>query len=128
MELSDIVMSRCHEMLNMEKNEINYLTKKEISYIIITGGLTELKDFSIEIESVFGRLANVGKMQIVGARDNKFAVCIGMIKYFDSKLKLRDKEYSIITSDDEEILSGIGDKKASGESILGKVFGIFFDN
>ena len=51
-----------------------------------------------------------------------------MIKYFDSKLKLRDKEYSIITSDDEEILSGIGDKKASGESILGKVFGIFFDN
>ncbi len=127
-ELSDIVMSRCHEMLNMAKNEINYLTKKEISYIIITGGLTELKDFSIEIESVFGRLANVGKMQIVGARDNKFAVCIGMIKYFDSKLKLRDKEYSIITSDDEEILSGIGDKKASGESILGKVFGIFFDN
>lgn len=115
-------------MLNMAKNEINYLTKKEISYIIITGGLTELKDFSIEIESVFGRLANVGKMQIVGARDNKFAVCIGMIKYFDSKLKLRDKEYSIITSDDEEILSGIGDKKASGESILGKVFGIFFDN
>ena len=127
-ELSDIVMSRCHEMLNMAKNEINYLTKKEISYRIITGGLTELKDFSIEIESVFGRLANVGKMQIVGARDNKFAVCIGMIKYFDSKLKLRDKEYSIITSDDEEILSGIGDKKASGESILGKVFGIFFDN
>lgn len=127
-ELSDIVMSRCHEMLNMAKNEINYLTKKEISYIIITGGLTELKDFSIEIESIFGRLANVGKMQIVGARDNKFAVCIGMIKYFDSKLKLRDKEYSIITSDDEEILSGIGDKKTSGESILGKVFGIFFDN
>lgn len=127
-ELSEIVMSRCHEMLNKAKNEINYLTKKEISYIIITGGLTELKDFSIEVESIFGRLANVGKIQIVGARDNKYAACIVMIKYFDSKLRLRDKEYSVINADDEEILSGIGDKKSSGESILGKVFGIFFDN
>lgn len=127
-DVTNIVMSRCHEMLNMAKSEINYLTKKEISYIIITGGLTELRDFSIEVESIFGRLANVGKIQIVGARDNKFAVCIGMIKYFDSKLRLRDKEYSSISADDEEILSGASEKKQTGESILGKVFGIFFDN
>ncbi len=128
-ELTDVVMSRCREMLNMAKNEINYLTKKEISYIIITGGLSELKDFSIEIESVFGRIASVGKIQIVGARDNKFASCIGMIKYFDSKLKLRDKEYSILSLDDEELLTGNVEKKGiTGESILGKVFGIFFDN
>ena len=129
LDLSDIVMSRVREMLNMAKNEINYLTKKEISYIIITGGLSELKDFSIEVESVFGRVATIGKIQIVGARDNKFATCIGMIKYFDSKLKLRDKEYSILSSDDEDLLSGNNEKKGiSGESILGKVFGIFFDN
>lgn len=128
-DLSDLTMSRVREMLNMAKNEINYLTKKEISYIIITGGLSELKDFSIEVESVFGRIASVGKIQIVGARDNKFASCIGMIKYFDTKLKLRDKEYSILTSDDEEALSGNGDKKGSSDtSLLGKVFGIFFDN
>lgn len=128
-ELTEIVMSRLHEMLNMAKNEINYLTKKEISYIIITGGLTELRDFPIEVESVFGRSASVGKMQIVGARDNQYASCIGMIKYFDYKLKLRDKEYSVISSDDEEILTGNNDKKSgSGDSILGKVFGIFFDN
>ncbi len=127
-DVTNIVMSRCHEMLNMAKSEINYLTKKEISYIIITGGLTELRDFSIEVESVFGRLANVGKIQIVGARDNKYAVCVGMIKYFDSKLRLRDKEYSSISADDEEILSGASEKKNTGESILGKVFGIFFDN
>lgn len=126
-ELTEIVMSRLHEMLNMAKNEINYLTKKEISYIIITGGLTELRDFPLEVESVFGRNASVGKMQIVGARDNKYASCIGMIKYFDNKLKLRDKEYSVISSDDEEILSGTNEKK-TGDSILGKVFGIFFDN
>ena len=52
-----------------------------------------------------------------------------MIKYFDSKLKLRDKEYSVISSDDEEMLTGNMEKKGvTGESILGKVFGIFFDN
>ena len=129
LELSDLTMSRVREMLNMAKNEINYLTKKEISYIIITGGLSELKDFSIEVESVFGRVATIGKIQIVGARDNKYASCIGMIKYFDTKLKLRDKEYSIFSDDDEETLSGLGDKKGSSDtSILSKVFGIFFDN
>lgn len=128
-ELSDLVMGRCHEILNMAKNEINYLTKKEISYIIITGGLSELKDFSIEVESVFGRIASVGKIQIVGARDNKYASSLGMIKYFDSKLKLRDKEYSVVSSDDEELLSGSANRKSNvGDSVLGKVFGIFFDN
>lgn len=128
-ELTEVVMSRLHEMLNMAKNEINYLTKKEISYIIITGGLTEFRDFPLEVESVFGRNANVGKIQIVGARDNKYASCIGMIKYFDYKLKLRDKEYSAISSDDEDILSGKNNKKGiSSDSLLGKVFGIFFDN
>lgn len=128
-ELSEIINSRLVEMLNMAKNEINYLTKKEISYIIITGGLTELKDFQITAESVFGRNARVGKIQIVGARDNKYASCIGMIKYFDSKLRLRDKEFSIFSDDDLDILSAKNAKKiTSGESILGKVFGIFFDN
>ena len=113
----------------MSKNEINYLTKKEISYIIITGGLSELDDFSLSVESVFGRISRVGKIQIVGARDNKYASCVGMIKYFDTKLKLRDKEFSIFNDDELDILSARTEKKGiSGDSILGKVFGIFFDN
>ncbi len=128
-ELTEVVMSRLHEMLNLAKNEINYLTKKEISYIIITGGLTEFKDFPLEIESVFGHTATIGKLNIVGARDNKYASCIGMIKYFDYKLKLREREYSVLSQDDLDILSGNNDKKLiSSDSILGKVFGIFFDN
>ena len=128
-ELTEFVMSRLHELLNMAKNEINYLTKKEISYIIITGGLTELRDFPLEIESVFGRIARMGKINIIGARDNKYAVCIGMIKYFDNKLRLRDKEYSIFNEDELDILCANSDKKSnSNDSILSKVFGIFFDN
>ena len=128
-ELAEIINSRLIEMLNMSKNEINYLTKKEISYIIITGGLSELEDFSLSVESVFGRIARVGKIQIIGARDNKYASCIGMIKYFDTKLKLRDKEFSIFSDDELDILSAQTEKRGiSGDSILGKVFGIFFDN
>lgn len=128
-ELTEVVMSRLHEMLNLAKNEINYLTKKEISYIIVTGGLTELKDFPLEIESIFGRNASIGKIPIVGVRDNKYASCVGMIKYFDYKLKLRDREYSILSQDDLELLSGSNDKRIiSSDSILWKIFGIFFDN
>lgn len=128
-ELTEVVMSRLHEMLNMAKNEINYLTKKEISYIIITGGLSELRDFSIECECVFGRQAYDGKLSIVGARDNKYAACVGMLKYFDYKLKLRDKEFSVLSDDDLDAMTGNAGKKViSSDSILGKVFGMFFDN
>ena len=121
--------SNLQENLNMAKNEINYLTKKEISYIIITGGLTEFKGFSLGVESVFGTKASVGKLLVVGARDNKYATCIGMIKYFDEKLKLREHEYSMFTQDEIDIISGVSERKMiSSDSILGKVFGIFFDN
>ncbi|HQC83865.1 MAG TPA: cell division protein FtsA [Bacilli bacterium] len=128
-EVSEVAMSRLQENLNMAKNEINYLTKKEISYIIITGGLTEFKGFSLGAESVFGTKASVGKLLVVGARDNKYATCIGMIKYFDEKLKLREHEYSMFTQDEIDIISGVSERKMiSSDSILGKVFGIFFDN
>ncbi len=82
-EITDVVMSRLHETLNMAKNEINYLTKKEISYIIISGGLSEIKDFPLEVESVFGTKADTGKIMIVGARSNEYATAIGMINLFD---------------------------------------------
>ena len=126
-EVTEVVMSRLHEILNMAKNEINYLTKKEISYIIITGGLSEFKGFTYEVESVFGTLAKIGKINIVGVRDNKYACAVGMIKYFDEKLKLRDREYSIFNQEELETLSGNG-KHKNNESVLNKVFGIFFDN
>lgn len=128
-EITEVVMSRLHEMLNMAKNEINYLTKKEISYIIISGGLSELRDFPLEVESVFGTKADVGKIMVVGARNNEYATAIGMIKFFDYKLKLRDREFSTFTADEIETICGGSEKRINlGDSVLGKVFGIFFDN
>jgi hypothetical protein len=49
-----------------------------------------------------------------------------MIKYFDAKLKQRDREFSIFNQDELDILNGKENRKAlSGDSILGKVFGLF---
>lgn len=128
-ELTEVVMSRLHEMLNMAKNQINYLTKKEISYIIIVGGLSEFKDISLSVESVFGKNASIGRIMVVGARDNKYSSCIGMIRYFKEQLVFKESEFSIMSEEEiDSIVYGKGHKNPSGESILGKVFGIFFDN
>ena len=129
-EISEIAEDRLIEILNLAKKQINILTKKEISYIIVTGGLAELKDFSLTLENVFGRKALIGKMNTIGVRDNSYSSAFGLIKCFDSKVSLKGKAYSIFSESElEEMNSGV--KKVSvnnSESLLGKVFGYFFDN
>ncbi len=128
-ELSEYVNARIVEILKKAKNKINYLTKKEISYIIITGGLTELKDFNIVAEEIFGKNITFGNVNIIGARDNKYSTAIGLIKNFNNKLNLKDREYSMFDSEETDILSS-SDKKinVASDGVLGKVFGYFFDN
>ena len=128
-EISEIVMSRLEEILNLAKKEINHLTKKEISYIIFTGGVTESKDFNLVLESVFGKQASITEIKELGVRNNTYSSCVGMIKYFDEKMKFRNKEVSIFSIDEQSEL-GSYDKRinVSDSSVLGKVFGYFFDN
>lgn len=128
-EISEIVASRIDEILNLAKKEINVLTKKEISYIIITGGVTELKDISINIENIFGKNATIGLINNIGIRNGIYSSSLGMINYFNNKLLLRNKDYSVFNEDELEELSGDGKKiNVSSDSILGKIFGYFFDN
>ena len=128
-ELTEIVASRMAEILKNVKNTINHLTKKEISYIIITGGLTEFKDFNIALASLFGESASIGTINTLGTRNNKYSVSLGMIKYFNEKLKLRHRKYSTVSENDIENMCN-KDSKISipSDSILGKIFGYFFDN
>lgn len=128
-ELTEYVTSRLQEILKKAKNEINYLTKKEISYIIITGGLTEIKDFNILATSIFGKNVTFGNVNIIGVRDNKYSTAVGMIKNFNDKLNSKDRDYSIFDEEELEILCS-SDKRinVASDSILGKVFGYFFDN
>ena len=128
-EITEYVSARLLEILKSAKNKINHLTKKEISYIIITGGLTEIKDFNLIAEEIFGKNVTIGSVNIIGARDNKYSTSIGMIKNFNNKLNEKRKEYSMFNEDEIDALSST-DKRinVASDSILGKVFGYFFDN
>ena len=117
------------EILSMIKKEINHLTKKELSYIIFSGGTTELQDFNLVLEEMFGKIAKIGCISELGARNNKYSSALGLIRWYNELEKLKDKDYSIFTIDDQEDLSGIQKQGTiSDNSIIGKVFGYFFDN
>ena len=128
-DASEIANSRLNEIMNLIKKQINLLTKKEISYIIVTGGITELQDFDILLESHFGNMGYIGNVEEIGARNNKYSSAVGLIKYYYSRLKLRNTEFSIFNLDEQEELGGLQKKvNISENSLLGKLFGYFFDN
>ena len=126
-ELSEIVMSRLEEILNEAKKEINLLTSKKIDYIIITGGASNMQGFEYIVNDVFGEGANIGNVKMLGIRDNRYSACIGNIIYFISKLKLKDKNYTMINDDDASNMTMLSSRKIStSDSMLGKIFGFFF--
>lgn len=129
LEVSEIVMSRLVEILKLAKKEASLLTNKENSYIIITGGMSEMPGVVSLLDEVFGNEARVGNIETMGIRDNKFAALSGMIKFFYDKLNLRGKDYSMFSEENEEELvsSNKGVLNITENSVLGKVFGYFFD-
>lgn len=128
-ETSEIVASRLEEILEIAKKEINHLTKKEIHYIIVTGGMSEMPDFELALDSVFGKSAKLAKTYEVGARSNKYSTSLGLIKYYNNKSKLKGKEFSIFSLEEQEELSAKHKRvNISDNSVLGKLFGYFFDN
>ena len=128
-DASEIAYSRLNEIMNLVKKQINLLTKKEISYIIITGGITEFQDFDILVEETLGNKGYIGNIEEIGARNNKYSTAVGIIKYYNSRLKLRNTEFSIFSLEEQEDLGGLQKKvNISDNSLLGKLFGYFFDN
>lgn len=125
-EISEIVMSRIQEILKICKNEINCLTKKQISYIIFTGGLTELRDFNLSLEDIFGQTAKVGQIMEIGVRNNKYSSCVGLLKFYANNASLRNKDYSIFSIEEQQILSGVS-LDTQNESMIGKLFGYLFN-
>ncbi len=126
---SEITSERLAEILNLIKKQINLLTKKEISYIMVTGGITEIKDFNILAEEIFGKKVIYSNVNEIGIRHNKYSSAAGLIKYYHQRLKLRGIEFSIFSEAEEEDFSGIHRKiNVSDNSILGKLFGYFFDS
>jgi cell division protein FtsA len=126
--ISKIVEARLKEILKFAKNEIKNLTNREIRYIIITGGLSEIAGFSYLIEEEFGNLAKVCNISTMGIRHNKYSSALGIVKYFDDKLSLRGKSYNMLNKEDIESLISTGQKLTNNDNIISKVFGHFFDN
>lgn len=128
-DLSEIIESRLTEILELAKKQMNLLTKRNIEYILVTGGTSEMTDFNILLDKLFTKPHILGKIETVGVRNNKYSTAVGAIKYYNGRLKLKQKEYSVFNPDELEILSGIHKKVNINEnSVLGKLFGYFFDS
>lgn len=129
LEASEIVMSRIEEILTLARKEINILTNRKIEYTIITGGISNLAHFDYILEDVFGKDAMIGELKLVGVRNNKYSACVGNIIYLINKLRIKGIDYTMVsTSDIEELETPKkGIMNISNETMLGKVFGYFFD-
>lgn len=124
-EISEIVQSRIEEILILANKELNALTPRKPEQIFVTGGITNMINFNQICREKLGKCAIIGNVSLIGARNNKYSSVYGNIIYFIDKLKLKGKNYSMITEEEMEILST--PKKESNNSMLGKVFGYFFD-
>ncbi len=128
-EVSTVVQSILEEILVLARKEINLLTKQNVDYIIITGGISSMANFSVVMEDTLSSIASIGTIKIPGIRNNKYSVALGNIVYFINKLKLKGIDYTMVNGD--EIGAFTSNQKGfvsiSSESMLGKVFGYFFN-
>ena len=128
LEVTEVVMSRMIEILNYAKKQILLLTKKNVDYIVLTGGLTEIKSFKNLVYEILGKDVIIYVMDEIGIRDNKYTTAMGMIKYFSQKMAVRGKEYSMISLDDERLLLTPDNKKKKEKVAVAKMFKGFIRN
>lgn len=128
LEVTEVVMSRMTEILEYAKKQILLLTKKDIDYIVLTGGLTEIKSFKNLVYEILGKDVIIYLMDDIGVRDNKYTTAMGMIKYFVDKMAVRGRDYSMISLEDEELLLTPDDKKRKEKAVVTKIFKGFIRN
>ena len=97
LEVSEVVEARLVDLLRLAKKQINILTNREISYIIITGGISELAGFEYVVENVFDRRCSILDINTMGIRSNMYSSSYGIVKYFHNKLDLRGLSYSMVS-------------------------------
>ena len=123
-EVTEIVMDRIAELLKLARKQIFLLTKQSISYIVLTGGLTEIKAFKNLVYEILGKDVIIFTEDTLGVRDNKYTTAIGMIKYLNNKMEIRGREYSMFDKDDEDILINPNKNKKDKMNVA-KIFGNF---
>ena len=132
MEVSMVCSERLIEIIKIAKNELKSLTNKEISYIMITGGASEIRGLNTLLNEMGNRRIELFDINIMGVRKNRFTSSVGMIKYFHDKLEFRGRSYSMLSQTCEEELTTYKNNNTivekNGESSRKKFFGHFFDN
>ncbi len=124
-EVSEVVGARVEYLLALAKKQINLLTNREISNIIISGGVSELAGFSGIVEDVFDARTSIHDIREMGIRNNMYSTTLGLIKYFYEKLDFKGISYTMVKDDDLVKLNLVRNKNKDG--ILNKVFGHFKD-
>lgn len=127
LEISETVERRLVEILKLAKKQINILTNREISYIIITGGISELAGFQYVVENIFDRRTSTFNIGTIGVRSNIYSSVLGLIKYFHYKLELRGESHSMFNDKQAEELISTKRKETNNanDNIISKVFGYF---
>lgn len=127
LEVSEIVEARLVDLLRLAKKQISILTNREISYIIITGGISELAGFEYVVENIFDRRCSTLDISTMGIRNNMYSSSYGIIKYFHNKLDLRGLSYSMVSEKEANNLISTKGKNTnnSRDNIIGKLFGYF---
>ncbi len=124
-EVTEIVMDRLAEILELARKQILLLTKQNISYIVITGGLTEIRSFKNLVYEILGKDVIIFNEDTLGIRDNKYITSIGMIKYFIDKMETRGREYTMIEKEEEDLLINPNNKNKKDKIAISKLFGNF---
>lgn len=127
-ELAKIINKRLSQILNIAKNELKVLTNKQIRYIMVLGGITDIPGINFAIEDILGKDAKTYSLNTLGIRKARFITVSGAIKHFIKKIKLRGKQYSMFSSDDEDNLIHSKTRIGRSDSVFGRFFSYFFDN
>lgn len=127
-ELSEVINKRLTQILNVAKNELKVLTNKQIRYIMVLGGITDMPGVNFVLEDIFGKKAKTYSINTLGIRKARFVTASGAIEHFVKKIKLRRKDYSMFSSEDVDNLIHSKSKIGRSDSVFGRVFGYFFDN
>ncbi len=99
LELSQIVEARLEELLKNVKKSLKNLTNREISYIIVTGGISNIPGFNFLLESIYGDITRMINMNAMGVRSNIYSSSYGAIKYYVDKLAIRGINESMYDED-----------------------------
>lgn len=116
-EISQVVEARLKEILKSVKSEVNDLTNREISYIIVTGGITNMSGFPYLLEEEFDIEKIICNITPIGIRSNVYSTSMGLIKYINNKMQFREIDYSMFPKEDENKITDKKDKARSDNLI-----------